>query len=157
MKRMITDYYQKFYFHLFERRRLMRADEYQLARRISAWKNKVIRSWDNIEVISINIPDSSAKPLLLGEKFIAEVELNLHNLTESDIGLEVLFGQKVFDEVKEIMFIEEMYFAEKKKGTVVYRCEIPVSRAGVYDYSIRIFPKSELLVHRQDFTLVKWI
>ncbi len=157
MKRQLDDYYSKYYNKLFERRNLLYANNYELAKKIAAWKQKMIRGWESIEVVSYNLPDSTAKPLLLGEDFIAEIALNLHEIPTSDIGIEIVFGQKVFDEVKEIHFIEEMKPISEHQGQVTFKCVVPATRSGVYDYSFRIFPKNPDLPHRMDFPLLKWI
>jgi len=157
MKRQLDDYYEKYYRKLFERSNLLYNNNFEIARKIAAWKQKMIRAWDSIEVVGVNLHDSTVKPLLLGEDFIAEIILNLHEIPTSDIGLEIIFGQKVLDEVREILFIEEMKPIAEKNGQVTYKCIVPVTRSGVYDYSFRIFPKNPELPHRMDFPLMKWI
>ena len=135
----------------------MAAKNYEMARHIANWKRKVSRGWESIEVRSVNIPDSSQKPLSLGESFKAEITLDLNELSGTDIGIEVLFGKKINDEVKEPIFIEAMTMASAENNMVTFACDIPFKQAGVYDYAFRLFPKSPLLPHRQDFNLVKWI
>jgi len=157
MKRMLDDYFSKYYNNLFKKRRKTRENDYELAKNIAAWKKKIQRGWDSIEVVSVTLPDSTVKPLLLGEIFKAEIILNLHELSHSDIGIEVVFGQKVMDEVETPLFVEVMSFAEMENNNVIFRCEIPLNKSGVYDYSFRIFPKNNLLTHRQDFGIAKWV
>ena len=157
MKRQLDDYYNKYYIKLIERRNSLRNNNYEIARSIASWKQKIIRAWESIEIVNINVPDSTVKPLFLGENFEAEIVLNLHEIPPSDIGIEIVFGRKVFDEVKEIQFIEEMKPSEEKTGQVTYKCAIPATRSGVYDYSFRVFPKNSKLPHRMDFPIVKWI
>jgi len=157
MKRQLDDYIRQYYSPLFKRSRLMAAKNYEMARHIANWKRKVSRGWESIEVRSVNIPDSSQKPLSLGESFKAEITLDLNELSGTDIGIEVLFGKKINDEVKEPIFIEAMTMASAENNMVTFACDIPFKQAGVYDYAFRLFPKSPLLPHRQDFNLVKWI
>jgi phosphorylase/glycogen(starch) synthase len=157
MKRQLDDYYKKFYNKMFVRSTMITDDNYLLARNISAWKRKVIRGWDSIEIVKVNLPDSTLKPLSLGENFIAEIVLNLNELSNVEVGIEVLFGQKVNDEVKKPLFVVEMTAEKSEKGILVFKCSIPSNSAGVYDYAFRMFPKHKDLPHRQDFNLVKWI
>ena len=157
MKRQLDDYIRQYYSPLFKRSHLMEARNYELARHIASWKRKVSRGWESIEVISLNLPDSNQKPLSLGESFKAEITLDLNELSGTDIGIEVLFGKKINDEVKEPSFIEEMTLMNSDKNMVSFACDIPIRQAGVYDFAFRLFPKSPLLPHRQDFNLVKWI
>ena len=103
------------------------------------------------------LPHSTIKPLVLGESYKAEIILDLNELSATDIGVEVILGQKENDEVKEIVYKEEMKITKTAKNQVSFRCEIPAVRSGVFDYAFRVFPKNPLLPHRQDFNLVKWI
>jgi len=157
MKRQLDDYIRQYYNPLFKRSRIMSGKNYEMARHIASWKRKVLRGWEGIEVVSIRVPDSNIKPLPLGESFKAEIVLDLNELSGSDIGIEVLFGKKVNDDVKEPTFIEEMVMVKAEKNIVAFACDIPINQAGVHDFVFRLFPKSPLLPHRQDFNLVKWL
>jgi hypothetical protein len=156
-KRMLNDYFSRFYTHMFQQAAEIKKDNYHLARKIASWKRKILNAWDDIEVISVNVPDSTASPLNQGGVFTAEVVLDLNELSAEDIGIEVIFGQKENDEVKEIILSKEMKMIGRSNGNVKYSCEIPMDKAGVYDYAFRMFPKSQLLPHRQAFALVRWI
>ena len=156
-KRMIDDYQEKFYKKLLERSHHIHKNNYEMAKQIASWKKKVMRSWESIEVVSINIPDSTNTPLVLGENFQAEIVLDLNELADSDVGIEVVFGQKKMDEVQEISFIREMNLVKRENHQVTFTIEIPAIRAGVFDYAFRVYPKNNLLAHRQDFGIVKWL
>ncbi|MDP1621671.1 MAG: alpha-glucan family phosphorylase [Bacteroidales bacterium] len=157
MKRQLDDYIRQYYSPLFIRSRLMRSKNYEMARHIASWKRKVTRGWESIEVVSVKTPDSTVKPLSLGESFKAEIVLDLNELSGTDIGIEVLFGKKINDEVKEPSFKEEMTLVKVEKNLVSFACDIPINQAGVYDFVFRMSPKNPMLPHRQDFNLVKWI
>jgi glycogen phosphorylase/synthase len=157
MKRMIEDYYSRFYNRMFERSHLMQENNYQLAGELSAWKHKLIRGWESIELVNIVKTDSTRKPLVLGEVFAAEITLNMNELSGTDIGIEILFGQKVNDEIDHITYKEEMQMTSVDGNKVTFKCEIPSNQGGVFDYAFRVFPKNPLLPHRQDFNLIKWL
>lgn len=157
MRRMIDDYFNRYYNLLLKRSTELKANDYEKVRQLAAWKRKISRGWESIEVVSVSMPDSTKKPLRLGENFVAEIVLNVNELTPNDIGLEVLFGQKINDEVKKIAFIEEMTVAGVDGNIVNYFIEIRTEQAGVYDFAFRLYPKHPLLPHRQDFNLVRWI
>ncbi len=157
MKRQLDDYFKKFYNKMFVRSTIIKDDNFLMARNLASWKRKVLRSWDSIEIIKINLPDSTQKPLSLGENFKAEIVLNLNELSGVDLGIEVIFGQKVNDEVKKPLFTTEMTSEKAENGMVIFKCDIPASNAGVFDYAFRMYPKNTDLPHRQDFNLVKWL
>jgi glycogen phosphorylase/synthase len=157
MKRMIDDYFSRYYNRLLERSSELLANDCDKVRHLAAWKRRVLRGWDSIEVISVGIPDSTKKPLRLGENFVAEILLNVNELSPADLGLEVVFGHKINDEVKKIAFAEEMTVAGVDGNIVTYFIEIRTEQSGVYDFAFRLYPKHPLLPHRQDFNLVRWI
>jgi phosphorylase/glycogen(starch) synthase len=157
MKRQLDDYIRLFYNPLFERSEKIAARNFELARHMASWKRHVTRQWDNIQVVSLNLPDSTLKPLILGESFQAEIVLDLAELSPEDIGIEILFGKKVNDEVKEPTDIREMSLTKADRNIATYTCDIPFNHPGVYDFSLRLFPKNPQLPHRQDFSIVKWI
>ncbi len=157
MKRQLDDYYSKFYNKMFVRSTLITDNNYLLARNIASWKRKVLRSWDSIEILEVNLPDSSQKPLSLGENFKAEIIVHLNELSGVELGIEVLFGQKINDEVKKPLFIIEMNSEKRENGIIVFKCDIAANTAGVFDYAFRMYPKNKDLPHRQDFNLVRWI
>lgn len=157
MKRQVDDYYEKFYHKLFIRTDKMKENDYAFAREISNWKIKMIKGWDSIEVVSVKVPDSTLNPLLMGESFKTEIVLDTNELSSEDIGIEVLFGQKENDEVKKILFKEEMKLIKSEGHFVTFNCEIPTNSAGVFDFAFRIFPKNKNLAHRQDLKILKWV
>jgi len=157
MKRMTEDYYMRFYNHMFDRTHLLVENKYKTAKEIARWKQRLIRGWESIEVISTKITDSNNSPLVIGESFAAEIVLNMNELSENDIGIEIIFGQRVNDEVAHITYKQEMQMMEHDDNRVRFYCEIQSDKAGVFDYAFRIYPKNPLLPHRQDFNLIKWI
>lgn len=157
MQRQLDEYYNKYYNKLFKRSELLTSNHFEQAKKIAAWKLRMLRSWESIEVVNVKTPDPTNNPLKLGDNFVAEVTLNLHEISSKDIGIEILFGKKEMDEIKEILFIEKMKPLKEEKGTVTYFCSIPTKKAGVYDYAFRIYPINPMLPHRMDFPLIKWI
>ncbi|MFO7999479.1 MAG: alpha-glucan family phosphorylase, partial [Bacteroidales bacterium] len=156
-KRMMDDYLNKYYNPLFAHSERIKKDHYQLARELSHWKNTMVRRWDSIEVYAKRIMSNSGKTLLLGEPFLAEIELDLNEMAHSDIGVEVVFVRRSFEDEPEIISVHEMERLEGDKDRVTFGCKIPAKHIGVFNYAFRMFPKNEHLPHRQDFNLIKWL
>ncbi|MDR0969358.1 MAG: alpha-glucan family phosphorylase [Lentimicrobiaceae bacterium] len=157
MKRMLDDYTNQYYNKLIERSKSLRKNNYQKTFEIVAWKNKIKTNWDNINVKSVKVPDPTIRPLDFGENFVAEITLEIPNLKAEDIGVELIFGKKLHDKIDEIVFVEKMNLIDAGEGWGLYYINVPIYRAGVYDYTFRIYPNNQELPHRQDFSLVKWI
>ena len=157
MKRMLDDYTSGFYTKLIERTLLLRENDYEIVKQISDWKKKLIDKWGSIEVLSVKIPDSSNRALLMGENFIAEIVVDIKDLSVDDIGIQVLFGQKVDSEIEKILHKEPLIINAQKAGVITFRCEIPLTKAGLFDYIFRISPVNPLLQYPQDIDLVMWV
>ena len=55
------------------------------------------------------------------------------------------------------MSVEQLQVVDSGEGWARYYINMPLNKAGVFDYTFRIYPNNEMLPHRQDFALVKWI
>jgi glycogen phosphorylase/synthase len=157
MNRMLRDYIRRYYEPLYERSIKMKENEYEMAAVISSWKKKILNAWNSIEVISVEIPDMS-NPLSLGKNYLGKVILDLKTLNPEEIGVELLIGSQNSTPNKMYLVHKQDFKFEKSEGSnAIYRIEITPTQAGMFDYGIRLYPKNELLVHKQDLNIVKWI
>ncbi len=154
--RMLTDYCNQYYFPQGERTAQIVADDYALAREISAWKKHVRRSWKNVEVVSYSQPDSSYV-LSSDNGVTAEVVLNVGDLRPEDVGVEMLFTESDRRGRLHIQEKVEFEIAENNDGIVTYRASLLPERTGMYQVATRIYAKNVNLPHRQDFGLVRWL
>ncbi len=157
MKRMMDHYFERFYNKLFAQGQQLAKRSGKVAKELAKWKSHVTRNWDAIEVAQVSIPDTENYQLHLGDLFKASIQLNLHDLKADEVGLEVVFFKRVSEGQLEIRLTKEMK-AKKTKGAIVeYTVEVDPQMAGVYEFGFRMFPKHELLAHRQDLNLVTWL
>jgi glucan phosphorylase len=156
-RRMIDDYYDRFYKILGNRSSDMRANNYHLAREITRWKKKVSRFWDKIEISEVNYSKDLSKPLRMGEEYTADVVLKLNGLSSDDIGVELVMVSILPNGKQEFVFNQEFSKVEKMNGHTRYQLGTIPTQPGVFNFGIRVFPKSGLVPHRQDFSYVRWI
>ncbi|MCK5857121.1 MAG: alpha-glucan family phosphorylase [Bacteroidales bacterium] len=157
MKRMIDDYTKQYYSPQIIRTKLLSNDNYRIARDMVEWKNTIAKQWSNIEVIDVSYPDSSIRPLSMGEIFEARISLRLNGLLAKHIGVEVVHGDKQDEEVQQITDVFPLELDKEIDGVAIYKCNIELPKSGVVNFAFRVFPKHEHLPHRQDFPLLKWI
>lgn len=93
----------------------------------------------------------------LGEKFQAEVILNLGTLTPEDIGVDLIFAKRGEDGQFQIRNVQELQQTANKKYQTVYTGEVTASMTGAFQYGIRFYPKNPFLNYRRDLPLVEWI
>ena len=154
--RMLTDYMDQYYLPQGKRASQIEADDFALAREISAWKKHISRQWQNIEVVSYTQPEasyilSSRNPLK------SEVVLSLGDIRPEEIGVEMLFVTS--DRKGKLHIQEKCEFAlvECIDGVAKFQATLLPERTGMYQVATRVYPKNDLLPHRQDFALVKWL
>ncbi|MFP4024826.1 MAG: alpha-glucan family phosphorylase [Thiohalospira sp.] len=155
--RMLTDYENKFYIKLYNRTLEMGTDDYQLAKEIAAWKKKISRNWEGIEIISVRQIDVSKEPVVIGKKYQATVKLNLNGLAPQDVGVELVVAEPVDSSQVKVKHVQEFEMVDTNHSIVTYTLDIVPTETGVFDVGIRIYAKHPKLPHRQDFCLVKWI
>jgi phosphorylase/glycogen(starch) synthase len=155
-KRMLDDYFKFFYNKLFKNADLISANSYQKAKELARWKKNIILRWEDIELSSLNVINTSDNSLLLGDKFTAELVVDVNDFDPEDVGMEVVFIQKTFEGEEVVISVYEMELVSHQKELVTFKCEVPARSVGIYNYAFRLFPKHPLLPHRQDLNLVKW-
>lgn len=157
MKRMIDHYQERFYSKLAERSSLINKDRFKTAKILSAWKGYLKAYWDAIEVVNMDVFDTDNFALPLGEAFTAKIQLNLNDLPADNVGLEVVFFKRLTEKELEIKLVKTLENTHTSGAIATFKCTIPTEMAGVYEYGFRMYPKHELLAHRQDFAMVRWL
>jgi hypothetical protein len=158
MRRMLHDYTDRFYNKLHHRSQRMLNNDFELARQISAWKRRLFRGWDNIEVVDITYPDATGKALMLGHEHTGEIVLDLKTLDPSSVGVEqVVVDIHPKNGSVDMIEAQELKLIETRGSVSRYRIQIYPTSAGAFHYGIRIFPKHHELPHRQDLGFVRWI
>ena len=157
MQRQLNDYYKKFYAPLLQSGKKMQEQHFTFAKKLAQWKEKVQAAWDNLTVLSLEVPDSVKGPIAYGKHFVAEIKLHAPGLTAEDLGIEIIMGNRTNGNIEKILYRQPLR-PEQENGEVIrFTCNFPLAHSGIVDYAFRLFPQHPLLAHRMDFPLVKWI
>jgi glycogen phosphorylase/synthase len=157
MKRMIDDYYQKYYLKLHKRHRYLIANDFEKARELAAWKNTMRENWDNIEVISYSFEKANDNVYRSGHDYKAEIALDIKSIPKENVGVEFIITRLNKKGEHEFVDSEEFRLVSCKSGKCLYRSRLVPEKAGSFFYGIRIYPKHKDLPHKQDFYLLRWI
>jgi hypothetical protein len=112
--------------------------------------------WPSIEIINNTIGSLSAT-LLLGNEYIAQIDMELGEIDPEEIGIETLIACQGNNGKMLIKEVFEFKLKEYKEGKASYICKIVPDMTGNYRIAGRLYAKNSLLPHRQDFELVKWL
>jgi len=121
------------------------------------WKARILRVWEAIELIHMDVPDTYNRSLPLGEHFKASLTLNVQNLNPSDLGLEVVFYRRLSETELELIASYPLQLKEQQDARATYVCDVVPNTAGVFEFGFRLYPSHPRLAHRQDFGLVRWL
>jgi phosphorylase/glycogen(starch) synthase len=158
MNRMLRDYIDRFYNKLYGWSTELRKNEYDKLTRISNWKRKVLKAWDDIEIIDVRYPDVDMKNIEIGKSYSSELVVDLKPLDPKEVGVEFIVGeQNDHDSTMKIISVNE-YGIDKIEGSrVKYKIDIAPPKPGIFDYGIRMFPKNPVSDTRKDMSLVRWV
>ena len=154
--RMLTDYCNQYYIPQAERYAKLAANDAAVAREIADWKQFMENEWNNMRIVSYTQPSASyvlsQQNLLTGE-----VVIDMGRIKPEYIGVEMLFTStdgKGKHHIQEVAPFELVSF---ENGIATFRVTVLPERTGMYQVGTRIYPKNDLLPHRQDFPVVKWL
>jgi glycogen phosphorylase/synthase len=157
MKRQIDDYFEKYYSKLWERSKLLKADNFEKAKAIAEWKITMISEWNNIELLNYGFEKPEGNIYHSGRDYKAEIALNVNNIPKENVGVEFVITQMAKNGEHTFVASKEFNLVSCKGGKCLYRAVLTPEKAGTFFYGIRIYPKHKDLPHRQDFNLLRWI
>ncbi len=157
MKRMIDDYYEKYYHKLHARNSYLVANNFEKAKELAGWKQTMREEWDNIEVLNYSFEKAGENIYRSGHDYIAEIALDVKNIPKENVGVEFIITHMGKNGEYEFVASEEFKLISCKSAMCLYRASLVPERAGSFFYGIRIYPKHKDLPHKQDFYLLRWI
>jgi phosphorylase/glycogen(starch) synthase len=157
MKRQLDDYYEKFYFKLFNRSKYLINNNFEKAKELTAWKKTMKDEWDNIEVLNYSFEKPGENIYHSGHDYKAEIALNVHKIPKENVGVEFIITHMSKDGEHEFVASNEFVLVSSRSGKCLYRANLVPEKAGTFFYGIRIYPKHKDLPHKQDFYLLRWI
>ena len=155
-KRMMDDYFEKFYNKLAKRHALLAADNFKIAKEIVDWKQNIVAHWDEIEVISSTLNAKSAE-LSVGNKCTIAVELDTKGLNDNGIGVELVAVRTSTHNNEKLYEVKPLELVKTKGSHLFFETEYQLAYAGGMKFGLRMYPNNALLPHRMDFCYVRWI
>ena len=154
--RMLTDYCNQYYVPQAERYSKLAADGAAVAREIADWKQFMSEEWNNMRIVSYTQP--SASYVLSQENLLTgEVQIDLGRIKPEDIGVEMIFTSMDAKGNHHIQEVAPFELTSFENGIATFRVTVLPERTGMYQVGTRIYPKNDLLPHRQDFPVVRWL
>ncbi|HHU41288.1 MAG TPA: glycosyltransferase family 1 protein, partial [Fermentimonas caenicola] len=157
-KRMMDDYFDRFYNKLAERSKLLRLNNYAKAKEIVEWKEHTASNWDSFEVKHIEFNPNQKMNINNDNKEIyGKVVIDRKNL-KCDLAVECVVVD-IDPTSKTPQFVESYDFElVKTEGSLLhFESSKALNDPGSHQYGLRVYPKNPDLPHRMDFAYTRWI
>ena len=157
MKRMLDDYYAKFYHKLGDRSKMLQANNFEKVKELVVWKEEVAKKWDSIVVVSCEKNKDLMKDTMeSGKKYTIKFVIDEKGLDDA-LGLECVIVKTEVDGVDRIYDVKPLEVTSRDGDLFTFEGEVSISNAGSFKVAYRLYPKHPSLPHKQDFNYVKWI
>ena len=157
-KRMMDDYFDRFYNKLAKRLHLLQGNNYAKAKEIVKWKIDTASKWDQFEVIKLEFnPNQKANFNNGHNEVYGQVVIDKKNMI-CDLGVEcVVVNHDTMN--NEPQFVQSCEFdLVKTEGSLLYfELRKALNDPGTHQYGLRVYPKNTDLPHRMDFAYMRWI
>lgn len=154
MKRQLDDYYDKFYSKEAANFKKLAANNNRLAKELAAWKETVAERWDAIRVVSKD--DSALSAAETGKEYTLRYVIDEQGLNDA-VGLELISIKTDKNGEDHIFSKREFKMVGREGNNYTFEATFEPDVAGAFKSCVRMYPKNENLVHREDFCYVKWL
>ena len=154
MKRQLDDYYDKFYNKEAANFKKLSADNNRLAKELASWKETVAQRWDSIRIVSKD--DSVLYGAETGKKYTLRYVIDEQGLNDA-IGLELISIKTDKNGEEHIFSKREFEVVAHEGNNYTFEATFEPDVAGTFKSCVRMYPKNENLVYREDFCYVKWL
>ena len=154
MKRQLDDYFDKFYSKEAANFKKLAANNNRLAKELAAWKETVAERWDAIRVV--NKDDSALSAAETGKEYTLRYVIDEQGLNDA-VGLELISIKTDKNGEDHIFSKREFKMVGREGNNYTFEATFEPDVAGAFKSCVRMYPKNENLVHREDFCYVKWL
>uniref|UniRef100_UPI0040284490 alpha-glucan family phosphorylase n=1 Tax=Prevotella sp. TaxID=59823 RepID=UPI0040284490 len=154
MKRQLDDYYDKFYIKEAANFKKLSANNNKLAKELAAWKETVAQRWDSIRVVSKD--DSVLYGAETGKKYTLRYVIDEQGMNDA-VGLELISIKTDKNGEEHIFSKREFTMVGREGNNYTFEATFEPNVAGAFKSCVRMYPKNENLVYREDFCYVKWL
>ncbi len=153
--RMVFDYNERFYVDSEIRLKNLIMNDYERARRLSGYKERLKRSWDRIRIEGITCDVGNS--MIVGGKIGISVKVSVDGIGPDEIDVQVFEGKVESDgNIRKGRPVSLVSYKELGKGAFEYSGGFSCSESGHQGYTVRILPKFSDLKNPYMPGFIKW-
>ena len=154
--RMVNEYLSKFYLPATRQGRRFAQSDFEPARRLALWKQRVRESWPKVAMRRL---DNAPGRVAFGNGLRLEVGVHLGGLDPRDVTLELLLNKPPGIQApgEPVFYPFESEGLRTEQGEQRFALDLNPQICGKLEYRIRLFPRHELLTNPFELGMMRWL
>jgi glycogen phosphorylase len=153
--RMVKEYFNKFYKPAAENFARLSADDFQPARELVKWKNRMRTDFPALRIEGIQA--DTGRTYKSGESFPVQADLFLGKVAAEEVRVDVYYGTIVGEDVLQNSALARLGEVERiAEGRYRFSGNIPCGRTGNFGFKLRVTPAHPLMLDPYETGLVLW-
>lgn len=155
--RMVSQYTDEYYIKALNRRKFILENDWDEAKKYSAWKSKINKNWKNIKFIAIN-EENNKSEIKVDSTYRIKTEIDLGKLLPEDVEVQIYYGKvdQRFEVGANDNVIMNYVGTNTETGIHNFEGEIKCKDTGHFGYTLRVLPKHQLLHNPFELNLIHW-
>jgi starch phosphorylase len=150
--RMLEEYVNRFYVVASDRGARMRAEDYEGARGLAGWQQRVVAAWPSVRLTATGPTEADAH---LGKPITVQAVLDSGSLSHEELAVELVSGRGGSDDLADVRVLP-MHRDNGGGSQGRYTAELVPNSSGVFAYGVRVRPAHADLPNPFALNLVRW-
>ena len=154
--RMVREYSEISYIPSYRRVLRLSSNDFAHARRLAAWRRRVLEQWRHVRVDDVTPPPAEA--LHVGDDLNVQARVQLGSLTPDDVEVQLYHG--AIDALGEIASPRTSVLAPvgpvSGNHAIDFGASVPCAASGQYGFTVRVLPRNSDLPNPFEAGLVTW-
>ncbi|MDQ4064519.1 MAG: alpha-glucan family phosphorylase, partial [Actinomycetota bacterium] len=149
--RMVRDYVENLYTPAGEQGRALSTNNYERARDLAQWKQRVREFWSDVQVVDVEGDLTEAG---VGDERHVAATVRVGRLSTHDLSVQLAHGRVGANQELIEPHVTEMTPDHCIDGTCTYRGTFTSDEAGLYGFAVRVVPRHDDLTNPMDLGLL---
>ncbi|MGM0502239.1 MAG: alpha-glucan family phosphorylase [Bacillota bacterium] len=152
--RMVQEYTGNLYMPAYNRGKEVEQNQFEKAKELAAWKDKLKSNWDSVQVSSeFNKPQGD---FVVSDTITLRTKVDLAELNPADVTVELyLISNATENSEAEVIAME---LEEEIRDNIYSYCvDFKLKESGEYKYTFRVIPNDENLSTKHELGLIEWV
>jgi len=157
---MLRNYTDNCYVRALESSLKLRENHYEHTRSVTAWLDRMKKSWASLAISDVKIPDMGPT-VYVGQTFPIEITVHLGDITPDDVSVELVSGrlnsqEQILNYHTEPARLKAGDGGQATDGNYSFAGEVTCTESGRFGIAARIIPRNDFLPHTFKPRLISW-